>query len=74
MGSTRRYRIRKHKLRDRIFLLEFDTQYALAATFLRFQEHYEQLAEPFEWRFTRYDLLALLDRLEARELALPLAA
>ncbi len=41
---------------------------------LRFQEHYEHLAKPFEWRFTRYDLLALLDRLEARELALPLAA
>lgn len=41
---------------------------------LRFQEHYATIAQPFEWRFTRYDLLALLARLEERELALPLAA
>jgi hypothetical protein len=41
---------------------------------LRFQEHYEAIAQPFEWRFSRYDLLALLNRLEDRELALPLAA
>jgi len=41
---------------------------------LRFQEHYEALAQPFEWRFTRYDLLALLDRLEEQQCRLPLAA
>jgi hypothetical protein len=41
---------------------------------LRFQEHYEAIAQPFEWRFSRYDLLALLNRLEDREFALPLAA
>jgi DDE superfamily endonuclease len=41
---------------------------------LRFQEHYEAIAQPFEWRFTRYDLLALLNRLEDQEFALPLAA
>jgi hypothetical protein len=41
---------------------------------LQFQEHYEALARPFQWRFTRYDLLALLARLEERELAVPLAA
>jgi hypothetical protein len=29
------------KLADRIFLVRFRTQYELAATFLRFQEHYE---------------------------------
>ena len=40
---------------------------------LQFQEHYEAIAQPFEWRFSRYDLLALLARLEEREL-LPLAA
>lgn len=41
---------------------------------LRFQERYEVLAKPFEWRFTRYDLLALLDRLEEQQRRLPLAA
>jgi hypothetical protein len=41
---------------------------------LRFQAHYEAIAQPFEWRFTRYDLLALLTRLEEQELRLPIAA
>jgi len=41
---------------------------------LRFQAHYEALAQPFEWRFTRYDLLALLERLEEEQNRLPLAA
>jgi hypothetical protein len=31
----------KRKLTDGIFLVRFDTQYALASTFLRIQEHYE---------------------------------
>ena len=31
----------KTKLADRIFLVRFKTQYALASTFLRIQEHYE---------------------------------
>ena len=31
---------------------------------LRFQEHYEQIATPFEWKFTRADLDALLKRLQ----------
>jgi hypothetical protein len=29
------------RVADRVFLVRFDTQYALASTFLRFQEHYE---------------------------------
>jgi hypothetical protein len=33
--------IRKHTLGDGIVLLRFDTQYALASSFLRIQEHYE---------------------------------
>jgi transposase len=41
---------------------------------LRFQAHYEALAQPFEWRFTRYNLLAVLDRLEEEQNRLPLAA
>ncbi len=34
-------KIAKQRLNDSIFLLEFATQYELAATFLRVQEHYE---------------------------------
>jgi hypothetical protein len=41
---------------------------------LRFQEHYEAIAQPFEWRFTRFDLLALLTRLEEQQFRLPMAA
>jgi len=41
---------------------------------LRFQEHYKAIAKPFEWRFTRYDLPALLDRLDEQQLQLSLAA
>jgi hypothetical protein len=33
--------VRKSKLAERIFLVEFDSQYLLASTFLRIQEHYE---------------------------------
>ena len=31
---------------------------------LRFQDRYEEMARPFEWKFTRRDLNALLERLE----------
>ncbi|WP_426436024.1 ABC transporter ATP-binding protein [Bradyrhizobium genosp. P] len=34
-------RIRKHKIAGNIYLLQFETQYELTATFLRIQEHYE---------------------------------
>jgi hypothetical protein len=34
---------------------------------LRFQEYYEQVAQPFEWKFTRADLDALLLKLTAHE-------
>jgi hypothetical protein len=37
---------------------------------LAFQQHYEQVATPFEWRFTKNDLNALLDRVAAHEDAL----
>lgn len=53
---------------------DFGSLAAVEDRLLRFQAHYEAIARPFEWRFTRYDLLALLNRLEDRELALPLAA
>jgi hypothetical protein len=31
----------RSRIGDRIFLVRFETQYALASSFLRFQEHYE---------------------------------
>ena len=47
----------------------------LAARILAFQADYERLARPFEWKFTRADLVTLLGRLalKAGE-ALPEAA
>jgi hypothetical protein len=38
----------------------------LAARILAFQDHCEDLAAPFEWKFTRADLARLLDRLASR--------
>lgn len=35
---------------------------------LRFQEHYEQIAGPFEWKFTRANLDALLERFLSHEI------
>lgn len=34
---------------------------------LRFQAHYEAVARPFQWKFTRAKLDTLLDKLEARQ-------
>ena len=45
---------------------------ALAADILGFQAHYETMAEPFQWKFTRADLVKLLQRLadkHARQVA-----
>lgn len=41
---------------------------------LRFQRHYEQVARPFQWKFTRRHLRELMDRLDHRDLTLPMAA
>jgi transposase len=40
---------------------------ALADRLLRFQDHYNQAATPFDWRFTRADLNNLIRRIAARE-------
>ena len=32
----------------------------------RFEDHYNQTARPFDWRFTRSDLAAMLERLDTR--------
>jgi len=34
---------------------------------LDFQEYYQQIATPFEWKFTKADLEDLLDRITAHE-------
>jgi hypothetical protein len=39
----------------------------LEQSLLAFGRHYEQIAAPFEWSFTRHDLDRLLDRLNANE-------
>jgi hypothetical protein len=41
---------------------EFSTRAAAAQRILGFQRHYQQIAQPFEWRFTRRDLARLLNR------------
>jgi len=44
------------------------------AGLLAFQDHYQQIATPFEWKFTTSDLDLLLKRLAAHEPAPALAA
>jgi hypothetical protein len=41
---------------------------------LRFQEYYERMATPFDWRFTRADLARLTRRFAVQPSPLPLAA
>ena len=38
------------------------------------EQHYEQIATPFEWKFTKYDLNALLERIAAHDNADPTLA
>jgi DDE superfamily endonuclease len=42
---------------------DFDSLSAVADRLLRFQSHYQQIAKPFDWRFTRDDLAHLLLKL-----------
>jgi hypothetical protein len=46
----------------------------LARTLNTFEQHRNQVAEPFDWRFTRDDLAALIERIAAHEHQLQLAA
>ena len=39
----------------------------IQARLMAFQQHYQQIATPFEWKFTTDDLSALLDRIAAHE-------
>jgi hypothetical protein len=53
---------------------DFDSREALEARILGFQHHYEQVATPFEWKFTRQDLTALLERCSEQTHNLDVAA
>ena len=44
---------------------DFHTLDEVEARLLDFQQYYEQIATPFEWKFTRDDLNALLERIAA---------
>ena len=48
---------------------DFDSLAAVANRVLAFQRHYETLARPFEWTFTRRDLATLLAKLAAPKAA-----
>ncbi len=53
---------------------DFDSLDALSERLLRFGDHYRQIAQPFNWTFTRPDLDRLLARIDADEPRLALAA
>jgi hypothetical protein len=53
---------------------DFDSLEALTDRLLRFGQHYRQLAQPFDWTFTRTDLEQLLARIDNHEPQLRLAA
>ena len=53
---------------------DFTDLAAVEQRLLTFERHYEQIARPFEWTFTRSDLERLLKRLHEREPTLSLAA
>jgi hypothetical protein len=48
---------------------DFASLTALSTRILDFQHHYEQIAKPFQWEFTRADLRALLRKLDRSEKA-----
>ena len=53
---------------------DFDSLTALAERIIGFQDHWQQVAEPFDWNFTRRDLDHLMARLAERESHLRLVA
>ncbi len=53
---------------------EFTSLAELEDRLLRFQAHYEQIATPFRWTFTRHNLASLLEKLHAKECPLAQAA
>jgi hypothetical protein len=53
---------------------DFDNLANVARTLNAFEHHWNEIAEPFDWNFTRADLAALIERLTAHEPQLQLAA
>jgi hypothetical protein len=53
---------------------DFEDVPAVARTLNQFERHWNEVAEPFDWNFTRDDLAALMERLSAHEPQLRLAA
>jgi hypothetical protein len=53
---------------------DFTSLAAVEDRLFRFQSHYEQIATPFRWTFTRQDLARLLEKLQAKECPLAKAA
>jgi hypothetical protein len=45
---------------------DFTDTAELARTLNEFEHHYNQIAQPFEWNFTKQDLAELLDRLDGQ--------
>lgn len=46
---------------------DFQSTAELARALNEFERHYNEIAKPFEWDFTRQDLAELLDRLDQPE-------
>jgi hypothetical protein len=46
----------------------------LQSTIIQFQERYEQIAKPFQWKFTKDDLSKLLEKVSAQQNSLALCA
>jgi len=53
---------------------DFEGLSVLARTLNEFEQHWNEVAEPFAWSFTRADLAELMERLAAHEPRLQLAA
>ncbi len=53
---------------------DFDSLEAVEERLLQFQEHYEKIAKPFEWKFTREELLKMLKKLSKQSEDLALSA
>jgi transposase len=47
---------------------DFNSLAELEHRLLEFQEHYEEIAQPFEWKFTRRDLARWLSKLDERRI------
>lgn len=53
---------------------DFRSREAIVHRILEFQAHYERIAQPFEWKFTRQDLHRLLAKCASKQQAVRVAA